>query len=1123
MIRSRLLICIAPLAILLAFPACSAPTVLNEDPGNLEGSWFFRTDPSEVGEKEAWQAPAFRDSDWRVLRVPGGWEEQGVTDLRPGETSRPKNGMPYTDYDGVAWYRLHVLVPAAWAGQELQLLLGSVDDEDRTFVNGQLVGATPDRRPGAPPLTGPSVAVLRRYAVPAALVKPGAENVIAVRVTDGGGPGGMPGPALSLLPAQELSAMQKLPQADRPLTERFAIPPACARIIKIIHNWPDDPQSQDSLLQTLVAQGFGGVVSNVSFDDYMVSEPKWTAFLRGIAEAKKIGMALWLYDERAYPSGNAGGITMEGKPVPQWRKEGELPPPPALHPDWEARGLLVTDVEARQGQVSLDLPPGKLVSVAAYPVREGQLDLQHAVDLVASVAGDKLSWQAPAGDWHVIAVTESRLYEGTHAQMSLNEKIPYINLLMPEPTARFLQVTHERYAERLGADLGKTFVSTFTDEPSLMSLFLRKMPYRPLPWSPQLAAEFKQRRGYALEPFLPALVADSGPQGLKARYDYWQTVGELVSENYFGQIQQWCHQHQVLSGGHLLGEEMIAGHPGLYGDFFRCIRRLDAPSLDCLTSIPAQVPWYDARLLASAGELTGKTVVMCETSDHSQRYRPAGDTRPIVPVTEEQIRGTCNRLIYGGVNVITSYYSFAGLKAEQLRRLNNHIGRCCTMLAGGHQVTDIAVLYPSETLWTHYTPSHQGAGEARGAVAVERAYYAASQGLYDAGRDFGYVDAQALTAAKVQSGALVHGNLSWRVVVLPRTDTLPLAAWENLARFWRQGGAVIALGALPANSESEFPSPAVQALANEMFGKPTGPSRTTNANGGAGVYLPPGAEALLPVVVSGLLEADVTTASESPLRATHRRLEGHEVYFIINDSAAAWTGDVSVCAQGAGAQWDPATGKATALAAGSKVSLSLEPYGATLLRFPQARTPQRYRPTGEALPGMTFTRLPVVEPALVGDPAVEKQQAVDTTHSRPDSPVWQVIGTLTKGNVNTHLFACLRYPQGVDMSGASCLSVEAWVPAGQGATAELLVIVRDRDGGEYLASTGCPLGAAGRQEAFVPLSAFKLAGWSKDPDGKLDLEAITEVRVGWGGYFGAEGEKVDFSLALPQVGRLVGK
>src|SRR5262249_46854632 len=151
-----------------------------------------------------------------------------------------------------------------------------------------------------------------------------------------------------------------------------------------------------------------------------------------------------------------------------------------------------------------------------------------------------------------------------------------------------------------------------------------------------------KRRGYRLEPIVPDLVLDMGPTCRKHRYDYWHTIAELVSENYFGQIQNWCHGHKILSGGHLLAEESLVGHVPLYGDFLRCARRLDAPSIDCLTSLPAEVPWSIARLMASAAELEEKTVVMCETSDHIQRYRPPGDKRPVRDVSEAEIRGTCN-------------------------------------------------------------------------------------------------------------------------------------------------------------------------------------------------------------------------------------------------------------------------------------------------------------------------------------------------------------------------------------------------------------------------------------------------------------------------------------------------
>src|SRR5512135_1245069 len=94
------------------------------------------------------------------------------------------------------------------------------------------------------------------------------------------------------------------------------------------------------------------------------------------------------------------------------------------------------------------------------------------------------------------------------------------------------------------------------------------------------------------------------------------TVGELVSENFFGQIQTRCRQHGVPSGGHLLWEESITADVPLYGDFFRCARRLDAPSIDCLTSVPAEVPWEIARMIRSIADLEGQPTTMCEVSDH---------------------------------------------------------------------------------------------------------------------------------------------------------------------------------------------------------------------------------------------------------------------------------------------------------------------------------------------------------------------------------------------------------------------------------------------------------------------------------------------------------------------------
>lgn len=126
---------------------------------------WWQNDPGTVRHQEA---PAFDDAAWQTISLPGYWEGKGF----PG-------------FDGVMWFRRTVDVPAAWAGHDLQLNLGAIDDSDTTYWNGTQVGATDDHQKA------------RHYTVPGAQVRAG-RMVLAVRVLDTGGDGGFSGPALSL-------------------------------------------------------------------------------------------------------------------------------------------------------------------------------------------------------------------------------------------------------------------------------------------------------------------------------------------------------------------------------------------------------------------------------------------------------------------------------------------------------------------------------------------------------------------------------------------------------------------------------------------------------------------------------------------------------------------------------------------------------------------------------------------------------------------------------------------------------------------------------------------------------------------------------------------------------------
>lgn len=151
---------------------------------DLPGQWKFEIDPDNKGARGKWQLPEFDDSAWRMLNVPDLWENQGVTNYNPRfpDSKRP--------YDGFAWYRCQVQIPASMADRDdLHLVLGIVDDMDVTYLNGERIGQTGTETPNA-------YSVPRSYPIPRGVIKPGAMNTIAVRVFDNLGGGGMTGPEL---------------------------------------------------------------------------------------------------------------------------------------------------------------------------------------------------------------------------------------------------------------------------------------------------------------------------------------------------------------------------------------------------------------------------------------------------------------------------------------------------------------------------------------------------------------------------------------------------------------------------------------------------------------------------------------------------------------------------------------------------------------------------------------------------------------------------------------------------------------------------------------------------------------------------------------------------------------
>lgn len=135
-----------------------------------------------AGDELKWALPGFDDSSWKTISTLSGWENQG-----------------YPDLDGFGWYRKQVVIPAAMAAPVtkyggIMVKYDNADDADEFYFNGQLIGATGTMPPSYQSKYGEK----RSYIVPARLIRFGQPNLMAVRVYDGGGGGGLLTPQTTL-------------------------------------------------------------------------------------------------------------------------------------------------------------------------------------------------------------------------------------------------------------------------------------------------------------------------------------------------------------------------------------------------------------------------------------------------------------------------------------------------------------------------------------------------------------------------------------------------------------------------------------------------------------------------------------------------------------------------------------------------------------------------------------------------------------------------------------------------------------------------------------------------------------------------------------------------------------
>ena len=523
------------------------------------------------------------------------------------------------------------------------------------------------------------------------------------------------------------------------------------------------------------------------------------------AEARKLDMWAWLYDENNWPSGTCNARVI------------------VEHPEYRMSQLYISWSKVVQGpdRLAVELPgQDELALALLVPTDEtGSLRVDRKTrvrDLTGKIRDGVLKAPIPVGRWTLMVF--SRSYPNFAFANG------YTDLLNKEACRLFMRYTHDAYAHRLKRYYGRTIKGIFTDEPS--SCYAQRSDS--VHWTPRLPKEFARDHRYPLATALPALFFNVGPETASFRCDFARTVLRLYVEAFFGPIYDHCQRRGLLSIGHVNCEGEVRYTMKEQLDYFALTRRMHYAGIDTLTS----VTWVEEgrpqnlvgiKLASSAGHLLEKPRVMDEAWALASAWK--------VDLEELKLLGDWHIAL--GANYFIPhafYYSLEGVRKWECppdefyhepywpwyKLFADRLARLSMIFTGSTHVAPVAVLYPARTGWTTMIGLDKTDGEADIlGNKVAKTLYALSEELLRARLDFDYISEEILQDAELSGGHIVARGKGrkhleeFQVLVLPEIAVLDRDTLRAIDEYVNGGGRLYVVGNRPSAFSDTGVDPAI--------------------------------------------------------------------------------------------------------------------------------------------------------------------------------------------------------------------------------------------------------------------------------------------------------------------------
>lgn len=540
--------------------------------------------------------------------------------------------------------------------------------------------------------------------------------------------------------------------------------------------------------------GFGGYHMHVrcGLDTEYLGKDFMELIKTAVEAAKREDLLAWLYDEDRWPSGFAGGIVTR---EPKYRARSLLfAPSDMIKVLPKYNSVLKDGVKplydfTDETNKTEAIEKGKPYFVGAYDIildDDGYLSSGKKISPSGKAKGEK--WLA-----FCVAETPSEWYNN----------YTYIDTLSRESVEKFIEVTHERYKEKVGDEFDKTIPAIFTDEPQYVSEITFETPWDKklckLPWTKDFESVYKKRYGSDISEHVPEIFWDL-PNGEISvdRYHYHDYVCQRFTDAYAITCGKWCDKNGIKLTGHMFEEPTLSSQTRAIGEAMRAYKYFGYPGVDMLCN---SIELTTLKQTQSAVRQFGKEAMTSElygVTDWDNDFRGhkfQGDWQAALGVTVRvphlswvSMEGESKRDYPASIFYQSPWY-------KEYPYIENHFARLNTALTRGKPNCKIAVIHPIESYWLQWGPNLSSASKRQ---QMEDNFENVTKWLLYSTLDFDFISESLFPdECKKASNPLKVGKMSYDAVVVPGLDTMRRTTLERLKDFKKAGGKLIFMGNAP--------------------------------------------------------------------------------------------------------------------------------------------------------------------------------------------------------------------------------------------------------------------------------------------------------------------------------------